>query len=259
MRILITNDDGVTAPGIAALARAVAAAGHEVVVVAPAGEASGSGAAVGHLPHGTRVAVQRHELAGLDGVDCFGVDGPPARCVLFGFFEAFGPRPDLVLSGVNPGANTGRSLLQSGTVGAVLTGADLGISGLAVSVALGEANVAPRYDTASEVAVRAIEWLAAAPRKTALNVNVPNVSFSELAGVKAGRISAFGPTAMTVIGPVPGSLEVVVSAREVALKADTDTALVAAGYVAVTSLVTPRAVDGGEAAAALLAAFGGPG
>ena len=188
-------------------------------------------------------------------MDCFGIDGPPARCVLFGFFEAFGPRPDLVLSGVNPGANTGRNLLQSGTVGAVLTGADLGISGLAVSVALGSADEEPRYETASEVAVRAIGWLAAAPRKTALNVNVPNLAFADLAGVQAGRISAFGPTSMTVTGEVPGTLEVVVSPRDITIKPDTDTALIAAGYVAVTSLVTPRAVDGGDAAAALLDAL----
>lgn len=243
MRILITNDDGVTAPGIAALARAVATTGHEVIVVAPAEERSGSGAAVGVLGHGTTIHVDEHDL-GIAGVRAFGVDGPPACCSLMAFFEVFGPKPDLVLAGVNPGANTGRGLLQSGTVGAVLTAADLGISGAAISQAYpGDGDYEQLFDSAAQIAVTVLDWLITLPRKTALNVNVPNVPIDQIAGFRWGRIAAFGPTSMTMVGSVPGPIQAVVKPRHVELKPDTDTALLTAGFVSITSLVTPRPTD----------------
>ncbi len=243
-RILVTNDDGVDQPGIAALAAALVDAGHEVVVVAPAEERSGSGAAVGHLADGARIRVDAHQLAEAPGILAYGVDGPPALCSLLGFFEVFGPRPDLVLSGINPGANTGRGLLHSGTVGAVLTAADLGMSGAAISLhrELGT-TTPPRWSTPAAVAVSAVEWLLALPRKTALNINVPDVALDALRGARWGRISAFGTFATTVVGAVPGTLNVELVPRDVQLKPDTDTALVHAGYVSVTSLVTPRATE----------------
>src|SRR5262245_43320928 len=101
-RILITNDDGIDAPGIAALARSVRADGHDVVLAAPLSESSGSGSSIGYLVNDTRIRYEERHLDGLDGVPAYGIDGPPARCVLLGFLEAFGPKPDLVLSGINP-------------------------------------------------------------------------------------------------------------------------------------------------------------
>ncbi|HEX9259994.1 MAG TPA: 5'/3'-nucleotidase SurE [Acidimicrobiales bacterium] len=241
-RILVTNDDGVDQPGIAALAVALHDAGHDVVVVAPMHERSGSGAAIGHLADGATIDVVAHQMAEAGHLVAYGVDGPPALCSLLGFFEVFGPKPELVLSGINPGANTGRGLLHSGTVGAVLTAADLGISGAAVSVdaVRGESL---RFDTAAQVAVAVVDWLGELPRKTALNVNVPACSIDEVRGVRWGRIAAFGPFATSVVGEVPGTLTVQITPREVELKPDTDTALVHAGYVAVTALVTPRPTE----------------
>jgi len=250
-RILVTNDDGVHAPGIEALAAALDRAGHDVIVVAPMEERSGSGAAVGHLAHGARIDVEAHRLAACPGVMAYGVDGPPALCSLLGFFEVFGAKPTLVLSGINRGANTGRGLLQSGTVGAVLTAVDLGISGAAVSLHIDGDDAAPRYETAAEVALASIDWLASLPRKTALNINVPDRPLGQLRGVRWGRISAFGPFKTNVIGTVPGTLTVDISPREIQLKPDTDTALVHEGYVTVTSLVTPRATEPIDVAAAL--------
>src|SRR5262245_55827075 len=113
-RILITNDDGIDAPGIHALARCVHALGHDVVVAAPLTEASGSGSSIGYMVHDTTIRFEERQLDGLDGVTAVGIEGPPARCVLLGFLEAFGPKPDVVLSGINPGINTGRGLLHSG-------------------------------------------------------------------------------------------------------------------------------------------------
>jgi 5'-nucleotidase len=246
-RILVTNDDGVDQPGIASLARALAAAGHDVVVVAPAEERSGSGAAIGHLAHGAQIRVDAHELPGAPGIMAYGVDGPPALCTLLGFFEVFGPRPDLVLSGINPGANTGRGLLHSGTVGAVLTGSDLGISGAAISLHQDQTEAGRRehlhWETAATVACSAVEWLVELPRKTALNINVPNLPLAGVLGARWGRISAFGPFSTSIVGTAPGTLAVEVTPRGVALKPDTDTALVHEGYVSVTAVVTPRATE----------------
>jgi 5'-nucleotidase len=98
--------------------------------------------------------------------------------------------------------------------------------------------------------------LEAAPRKTALNVNIPDLAYDQLRGVRQARISAFGPSSTSVVEVEPGLLRVVVTPREVTLKPDTDTALVADGYVAITSLVSPRAVDPGETPALLAGALG---
>jgi len=241
-RILVTNDDGVDQPGIATLAIALHDMGHDVVVVAPMHERSGSGAAIGHLEHGAAIEVAAHELNDASHVLAYGVDGPPALCSLLGFFGVFGEKPDFVLSGINPGANTGRGLLHSGTVGAVLTASDLGISGAAISIDRDGGDTL-RLDTAAKVAVAVVDWLSDLPRKTALNVNVPNRAVDDVLGVRWGRIAAFGPFATSIVGTVPGTLTVQITPREVELKPDTDTALVHAGYVTVTALVTPRPTE----------------
>jgi 5'-nucleotidase len=240
VRILITNDDGVTAPGISVLAHAVQQAGHDVIVVAPNGERSGSGAAMGTIANGTEVEVTTHDVEGIAG---YAVDGPPALCALMGFFEVFGPRPDMVLSGVNPGLNTGRGLLQSGTVGAVLTAADLGMSGAAFSIDMPTSGKDFHWVTAARTAQTVLAWLVDQPRKTAVNVNIPNAAADRINGFRWGRIAAYGPNSMSMVGDVPGRVRTVVVPRLVELKPDTDTALVAAGFVSVTAVVTPRAAD----------------
>jgi 5'-nucleotidase len=121
MRILITNDDGVFAPGIAALARGLWAAlgdRHDLVVVAPMVDHSGAGAAVGRVYERESIPYEEVDLPGLAHVPTFGIDGPPALAVIVACIEGFGPRPDLVVSGINHGVNAGRSALHSGTVGA---------------------------------------------------------------------------------------------------------------------------------------------
>ena len=102
MRVLVTNDDGIESPGLWLLAAAVAGAGHEVVVAAPQTDMSGQSAAIFGL-HGDRTLdVARREIPGLEGVDCFAVGATPAMCVIAADLEAFGPRPDIVVSGINP-------------------------------------------------------------------------------------------------------------------------------------------------------------
>ncbi|MCK4176445.1 5'/3'-nucleotidase SurE [Aciditerrimonas ferrireducens] len=186
MRVLVTNDDGVDAPGIAALATAVHRSGADTVVVAPLENASGAGAAVGPVHGRGSIAYERRRLRGLEELPAFGVDGPPALAVILACVGAFGPRPDLVLSGVNHGVNVGRSVLHSGTVGAALTAAHFGLRALAVSLRFGPPP--EPWETATTLAVAAMPDLAAAPAGTVWSLNVPDVPLTQLAGVRRARL-----------------------------------------------------------------------
>jgi 5'-nucleotidase len=192
VRVLVTNDDGVHAPGLGALVRALAAwakegDGHEIVVVAPLANHSGASAAVGTVHERESVAFRVVQIEGAEEVPTFGLDAPPALAVVIGACGAFGPAPDLIVSGINLGVNIGRSILHSGTVGAVLTGAQEGVGGLAVS--LRSQPLPHPWETAATLAVSVIPALAAAPARTVLNLNVPAVPLDQLRGVMSGRIS----------------------------------------------------------------------
>ena len=247
MRVLVTNDDGVGATGIHRLAAAVVAAGHDVVVAAPIGDMSGSGAALGRLHVDEHIDVERSEIPGLPGIVAYGVDGPPALAVLASRLGGFGPPCEVVVSGVNPGANTGRATLHSGTVGAALTAANFGVSGLAVSLVPSEPM---HWDTATTLAVDALEWLATAPSRTVLNLNVPARGLDALAGVRWAELAPFG-TVRAAIADVdlpadagagtPGRLQMELRETGETLPEDSDTAIVLAGYAAVTDLVGLRA------------------
>ncbi|HCB34939.1 MAG TPA: hypothetical protein DEP66_03450 [Acidimicrobiaceae bacterium] len=188
MRILVTNDDGVDSAGLAVLARAMRCHG-DVVVVAPDSEYSGSGAAIGPI-HLIEPEVRRARVEGID--ESWAVAGAPALCVMFARLGAFGD-VDWVVSGINPGANVGRSVYHSGTVGAVLTARNGDVPGLAVSQAVSgfgvegqgwEESVADqKWHAAAEVASVVVGALAAAPGDTpAVNLNVPNLEVAEMAG-----------------------------------------------------------------------------
>lgn len=234
MQILVTNDDGIDAPGIVPLARAVVAAGHDVVVAAPRDDRSGSGAALGRLHVDDTIDLEDRTLPGLEGIPCFGVEGPPALCVMAARLGGLGPVPDLVVSGINPGPNTGRSVLHSGTVGAALTGANFGVSGLAVSMGVGEVYL---WETAAELAVGALAWLVDQPAKTVVNLNVPNLPLDEVRGVRWATLAPFGTVRAALVEAQGGTgLQMELRAHDEVLPADSDTALVNAGYAAVTLL-----------------------
>ena len=95
MRVLVTNDDGLHAPGIAHLANAAVAAGHDVVAVAPEENMSGSAAAIGDLGDQSSIRCRRMELDRVPGVEAYALDGAPALCVIVSLLEAFGDRPDI--------------------------------------------------------------------------------------------------------------------------------------------------------------------
>jgi 5'-nucleotidase len=242
MRILVTNDDGVHASGILALATALAEAGHDVVVAAPLSDMSGSGAALGP-GHASGVRIERLVLDGLDDVPIYGLDGPPGMAVMAGHLGAFGERPELIASGINLGGNTGRSILFSGTVGAALAAANFGLKGVAVSQSLGDPW---HIDTGARFGVAAVAWAAAAPNGTVLNVNVPNRTVEEVRGVRSGRLAPFGVVRTVLEGEVDGHLQLTLRETDEELAADTDTMLVNAGFVSVNALVGPRLADHGD-------------
>jgi 5'-nucleotidase len=247
VRILVTNDDGIEAPGLHALAIALDDDGHDVLVVAPATDHSGYGAAVGDLGRQSDLHTTPASIPGAGHIAAFSLAGPPALCVMAARLGGFGDPPDLVASGINPGNNTGRAVLHSGTVGAALTGANLGVSGLAVSVGVG-GDHATRFDTAAEVAAASIGWLATAAPKTVLNVNVPTGPIEDVRGSRWASLAPFG-TVRAALRTRDGVLEMALVEAEVELPPDSDTALVTAGYVAVTCITGIRADDWQPAAA----------
>lgn len=257
MRILLTNDDGVLAPGLAVLARSVARwidetpSGEirEALIVAPHKNYSGMSSAVGDVFERPTVKYRRHQIAGAESIVTYGLEAPPALCAILGALGSFDFQPEVLVSGINAGANVGRSVLHSGTVGAVLTGAQLGLSGLAVSVQWGE-NV--HYDTAATVAIEVLDELFRAPSRTLLNLNVPNLSLEELRGVRRGRISTAG--IVKDAGPRAGG-EALSDEGELPLRlgaatpelgdvsdedADEDGALLVAGYASLTPIRGPH-------------------
>ena len=251
-RILVTNDDGVRAPGIHVLTQALVEAGRDVVVAAPLDDRSGASAAL-MARFLDDILYEEVDLERLEGVPVYGVDGPPALAVLASRLGAFGEPPELIVSGINPGANTGRAVLHSGTVGAVLAGANFGMSGIAVSVVPGDPMM---WDTAASVAVAALGLIDNGPSGTVLNINVPNRHLRDIKGVEPGRLAPFGTVQAALISTEEGRISMELKATDRELDPDTDTQLVVNGFVSITSLVGPRAVDPGDSASSLAGALG---
>ena len=255
MRLLVTNDDGVDAPSMHVLARALEEAGHDLVIAAPDHDYSGAGASIGRGVPEAPIEVGTRDIQGVTA-DAHAVAGPPALCVMLARLGGFGAVPDMVVSGINPGSNTGRATLHSGTVGAALTGANFGIPGVAVSLANydenGEASVS-YYDTAALYAVAAVGWVIAHPDRPVLNLNVPNLPPAEVRGVRAARLAPFGTARAAIVGAQTSEIRIEYQPTDVELGADTDTALVGAGYVAVTPLLGIRRDPDGDVDAAVAA------
>ena len=145
------------------------------------------------------IRVRRRTLPGVPG-PAFAVHAAPALIVLLAVHRAFGDIvPDLVLSGVNSGANVGRAILHSGTVGAALTGGLNGARGLAVSLAAGPEPAQSYWSTAASVAGRIILELARSPVGTVLNLNVPNVDRADGLEVVDAPLAPFGIVHLTMI------------------------------------------------------------
>jgi 5'-nucleotidase len=178
VRILLTNDDGVFAPGLRALRKELSRLG-DVTVIAPALEQSGVGHSITLLTPLVVKPVDDEDGSQLGYV----VEGSPADCVKLAVCELLERPPDLIVSGINAGANAGINVLYSGTVAAAIEGAFFKITSIAVSLELAEHF---DYPHAAKHAARVIERiLANRPAAGALfNVNLPSRSRGEPKGVR---------------------------------------------------------------------------
>lgn len=181
MRILVTNDDGIDSPGIAALVHAMRSIG-EVVVVAPDRQQS----AVGHA---LTVASPLRAVPFHRNGEVFGwaVNGTPADCVKLAVSALLDKRPDIIVSGINHGANTSVNAIYSGTVSAATEGTLMGIPSMAISLATfnHHADMLLAREVAGEMALKLISINL--PSGTLLNVNVPAVPREEYRGLKVTR------------------------------------------------------------------------
>ncbi len=236
MHILVTNDDGVQAPGILALAQAMRQVG-QVTVFAPDRNWSASGH-VKTLERPLRI----HETLLADGTPAFMSDGAPSDCValpLLGFTE----KVDLVVSGINPNSNIGHDVTYSGTVTAAMEAVIAGVPGIAFSVAGQDkpAGVPQDYGPAGEVAARIAKKVLeeGLPKGVILNVNVPYLSVEAMKGILVTRqglrvyrdaldrrVDPRGRPYYWIGGEAPTGVN----------EEGTDVGALAAGYVSVTPL-----------------------
>ncbi len=228
-RILLTNDDGIRSPGIRCLAEALADT-YEVIVAAPAEDVSGAGTGIGRYDAADPTRLVRTDL---DGVEAYALAGPPGLAVMAAALGAFGRQPDLVVSGINAGMNTGTSIIHSGTVGAALTARTFGRCGIAVSLAPGPEWY---WDTAIRAAQDAIAWMLERGELTTLNVNVPAVPVAQVRGTRWARIDEFGHFRVASVAPNGDALELEVHDRRSGIDPETDTALCLNGHVTLTML-----------------------
>ncbi|GAA3605330.1 5'/3'-nucleotidase SurE [Agrococcus terreus] len=244
MRALIVNDDGIDSPGLAALARAAADAGLEVVIAAPAEEHSGAsasiiatqGAAVTAAGGKGTVRSERREVVGLDA-EAHAVHAAPALIVLLALHGSFGPTPDVVLSGINRGANVGTAILHSGTVGAALTAGQGGVRALAASLDVGLADdVEHHWATAADVVARVLPTLLASPAGTVHNLNVPNVATAEGVELVEAPLAPFGIVQTTMTEVDGDDVRLSIRQHSAADAPGTDMERLASGLATVTAV-----------------------
>jgi len=197
MKILLSNDDGYLAPGLAALRRALDPIA-DIVVVAPERNHSGSS---NSLTLDRPLRVQHLES------NFYAVNGTPADCVHIALTGLLEDAPDLVVSGINNGANLGDDTLYSGTVAAAMEGRFLGLPAIAVSLA---GRKVKYFDTAGKLAADLVSKLESRPLPSdiLLNVNVPDVPLGELKGVRATELGVRLPPSPAIKASDPNGNEV---------------------------------------------------
>jgi 5'-nucleotidase len=238
MRILVTNDDGVEAAGIDALAKALSSR-HEVWVFAPDRERSGISHALtlGRPGKVRRLSERRYSCS-----------GSPADCVVLALLGALGPAPELVVSGINRGPNLGTDIVYSGTCGAAREAVLSGIPGIALSCATREEQ--PRYGAAAGFVLRELERLASACSDEAfVNVNAPSSNDADLGaiwGLPSSRI--YGNAVKSFEGPDGLGYFFLMGGGSDFRGPDTsDSAIVASGRISVSLVLAQPQVPAGYA------------
>ncbi|WP_158168961.1 5'/3'-nucleotidase SurE [Mycolicibacterium smegmatis] len=244
-RALVTNDDGIDSAGLHALALAAREAGLEVIVAAPAEQASGASAALTAVRHEGRTVVERREVPGLDGIEAWAVHAQPGHIVAAALNGWFTPRPDLVLSGINHGANVGRAVLHSGTVGAALTARISDTHALAVSLDVALHPTGERYwESAAGLLAPVLDLLFEAREPTVLSLNVPDVPPDELKPIRHAWLARGGAVQTRVDEVSDGGVRLAEVEISEEFEPGTDSALLAAGHPTLTELRSIEAHDG---------------
>jgi len=177
MKILISNDDGVLAPGIICLAESLASIA-DITVVAPDRNRSGAS---------NSLTLDNPIRASKTANGFISVDGTPTDCVHLAITGLLKEEPDMVVSGINAGANLGDDVLYSGTVAAAMEGRFLGLPAIAVSMVSADVKY---YETAARVVVNMVKHLhrQPLPADTILNINVPDLPWEEIRGIEVTRL-----------------------------------------------------------------------
>lgn len=251
MKVLITNDDGIASEGLHVLARAAAGCGLDVTVAAPHEERSGTSASLIATTEDGRLLMARESIPDLDGVDAFGVEATPAYITWAALRGAFGGQPDLVLSGVNLGPNTGHAVLHSGTVGAALTAVAHGVPALAFSMTSPMTEPTRRalqpshWETAAHVVEQTLRWVLEQRdlEPVVLNVNVPDVPRDRLRGLRTAPLATFGAVQADVHEVGEDYVAMTFSEIDVTQEPGTDAALQLDGWATVTPITLPSEVS----------------
>ena len=177
MRILVSNDDGYFSPGLKVLAERLTGLG-EVTVVAPERDRSGAS---------NSLTLDRPLLVRQPAKGVYSVNGTPTDCVHIAVTGLLDFVPDVIVSGINDGANMGDDTIYSGTVAAAMEGFLLGIPSIALSLAT---KTGHHHETAAAIARELVERFQRAPiqQPVLLNVNVPNIAYAELGGIETTRL-----------------------------------------------------------------------
>jgi 5'-nucleotidase len=253
MRILVVNDDGIASEGIWALAGALREAGlGEVLIVAPETEQSGTSMSLPLNQELTLRSVEPPDPA-YAGIAAYAFNGTPVGCVLAGVLTELGPRPEVVVSGINRGLNSGTNVLLSGTVGAAMLAALWGLPAMAVSqMFIGDAPMPWPTATWATVRLFPLLGLLRGNGPLVLNVNVPHLhDLAEVRGFRQTSLSSFfyGDVVeadLEQVGDADGRRRLglrFVRERLPAFPEHSDDGAVRAGYVS----VTPLAPTGGAA------------
>ena len=229
MHILVSNDDGILAPGIGLLADACRSVGH-VTVVAPDREQSGTSHSL---------TLHRPLRAALRPDGAYQVDGTPTDCVLLAVNALLPERPSFVFSGVNHGPNMGEDVLYSGTVAVAMEAVTLGIPGVAISFAGHDPEMLATYGPLLKRLVQQVVAVPEFPADTLLNVNLPAVPASEVKGTMVTRLgSRFFSESLTRMKDPWGREMFWVGGGTITWTGgeDSDHGAVAEGYVSITPL-----------------------
>lgn len=233
MRILITNDDGIKAPGIIALAKEISK-NHEVTVVAPREQKSAASHSISiHNP----IKIREEKI---DGLDCkaYSVVGTPADCTQAGL-SLLCENIDLVISGINRGLNCGTDILYSGTVSAAVEGAIYGVPSIAMSMEVDWEKYDEDYGKAAKWACKILDIVQGEylRKDVVINVNVPNVNEDKIMGVRVCRIGkSTYKTQYILVEENEDKIYKTTGTRNEIEEDDSDLYYLSKGYVTVTPL-----------------------